>query len=120
YKLQKHIAKALKAQLQAIQMALERYNTAAATMSPPRSPLSWDQVVEYAFLADFDLLRDCQQDVSERPWARPAARLAMDRYFKMERAREEIRRLNIEIKRVITHMQDKEAFLAAKEKEVTQ
>ncbi|KAG6838459.1 hypothetical protein C0991_011529 [Blastosporella zonata] len=42
----------------------------------------------------------------------------MDRYFKMERAREEIQRLNIEIKRVVTHMRDEEAFLLRKEREV--
>ncbi|KAG6895254.1 hypothetical protein C0992_002338 [Termitomyces sp. T32_za158] len=115
YKLRKHIGKALKARSQAIRSALKRYNKAAALLSPPRPPLAWDQVVEYAFLADFDLLRDCRQDVRERPWARPAARLAMDRYFKMERAREEIQRLNIEIKRVVTHMRDEEAFLLSKE-----
>ncbi|KAG6887198.1 hypothetical protein C0992_000143 [Termitomyces sp. T32_za158] len=115
YKLRKHIGQALKARSQAIRSALDHYNTAAALLSPPRPPLAWDQVVEYAFLADFDLLRDCRQDVRERPWARPAARLAMDQYFKIERAREEIQRLNIEIKRVVTHMRDEEAFLSAKE-----
>jgi len=118
YKLRKHIGKALKARSQAIRSALERYNAAAALMLPPRPPLSWDQVVEYAFLADFDLLRDCREDVRERVWAKPAARLAMDQYFKIERAREEIQRLNVEIKRMITHMRDEEAFLSAKEQEV--
>ncbi|KAG6848526.1 hypothetical protein H0H93_016281 [Arthromyces matolae] len=118
YKLRKHIGKALKSRSQAIRTSLERYNAAAAKMSPRRETLSWDQVVEYAFLADFDLLRDCRQDISERPWARPSARLAMDQYFKIQRAEEEIQRLNIEIKRVITHMQDEEAFLSAKAIEV--
>ncbi|KAG6824531.1 hypothetical protein H0H92_006579, partial [Tricholoma furcatifolium] len=99
YKLRKHIGKALKARSQAIRSALDRYNDAAALMSPPRASLSWNEIVEYAFLADFDLLRDTRQDVSERPWARPSARLAMDQYFKIERAHEEIYRLNIEIRR---------------------
>ncbi|KAG6894196.1 hypothetical protein C0992_007135 [Termitomyces sp. T32_za158] len=36
----------------------------------------------------------------------------------MERAHEEIQRLNIEIKRVVTHMQDEEAFLSTKEMEI--
>ncbi|KAG6806224.1 hypothetical protein H0H92_012178 [Tricholoma furcatifolium] len=88
-------------------------------MSPPRAPLSWNEIVEYAFLADFDLLRDTRQDVKERAWARPSARLAMDQYFKIERAREEIYRLNIEIRRVVTHMRDEEAFLLAKERDIT-
>ncbi|KAG6906459.1 hypothetical protein DXG01_013831 [Tephrocybe rancida] len=120
YKLRKHIGKALKVRSQAIRSTLERYNTAAALMSPLRPSLSWDQVVEYADLADFDLLCDCRQDVCERVWARPAARHAMDQYCKTEHAREEIHRLDIEIKRVITHMRDKEVFLLAKEQEVAQ
>jgi len=74
-----------------------------------------DSVVEYAFLADFDLLRDTRQDIRLRPWAKPAARLAMDAFFKMERAREEIKRLNVEIPHVITHMRDEGRFLWRKE-----
>lgn len=41
----------------------------------------------------------------------------MDQYFKLERAREEIQRLNIEIPRVVTYMQDEREFLAGKEAE---
>ncbi|KAF6742544.1 hypothetical protein DFP72DRAFT_830402 [Ephemerocybe angulata] len=115
YKLRKHIAKALQARSKAIRAALDRYNTAAAALTPPRPSLTWDQVVEYAFLADFDLLRDTRQDIRDRPWARPLNRALMDKYFKIQRAGEEIERLNIEIKRVVTHIQDEENFLAARE-----
>ncbi|KAJ6605731.1 hypothetical protein B0H10DRAFT_1820435, partial [Mycena sp. CBHHK59/15] len=102
----------------AIKAALVRYNTAAAALPEPRPPLSWEAVVEYTFLADFDLLRDSNRvDPSQRPWALPAARLAMDNYFKICRAVEEIKRLNIEIRRVITHIRDEEAFLRQKEVE---
>ncbi|KAG6821969.1 hypothetical protein H0H92_015871, partial [Tricholoma furcatifolium] len=62
YKLRKHIGKALKARSQAIRSALDRYNDAATLMSPPRASLSWNEIIEYAFLADFDLLRDTRQD----------------------------------------------------------
>ncbi|KAJ7821992.1 hypothetical protein B0H14DRAFT_3471049 [Mycena olivaceomarginata] len=62
YKMRKHIAKALQARSKA-------------------------QVVEYAFLADFDILRDTRAEIQSRPWTRPAYRLAMDRYFKILRAR---------------------------------
>jgi hypothetical protein len=41
----------------------------------------------------------------------------MDRFFKVDRAREEIRRLNLEIPRVITHIFDEEEFLLEKEAE---
>ena len=42
----------------------------------------------------------------------------MDRYFKIERAKEKIERLNVEIHRLVTYMEDEDAFLIAKEKEV--
>ena len=66
-------------------------------MNPPHHELHWDEVVKYAFLSEFDLLRDSQQDVSRRPWATPAARLTINWYFKKCRAVEEIQRLNIKI-----------------------
>lgn len=76
--------------------------------------------MEYAFLSDFDLLRDTRINVTERPWANPTSRMLMDRYFKLERAREEIQRLNIEIPRVITYMRDEHEYLARKEREIKQ
>ncbi|KII92210.1 hypothetical protein PLICRDRAFT_104028 [Plicaturopsis crispa FD-325 SS-3] len=102
----------------AIRTALDRYNTAAASLSPPRRMLEWKEVVEYAFLADFDLLRDARQDISQRPWATPAGRLAMDMHFKMHRAEEEIQRLNVEIRRVATYLRDEDSYLRACEAQV--
>jgi hypothetical protein len=80
-------------------------------MLPPRPQLTWDQIVDYSFLADFDLLRDSREDIRKRPWAQPANRILMDEYFKIERAHEEVIRLNIEIKRIVTHIQDEENHL---------
>ncbi|KAG1842318.1 hypothetical protein C8R48DRAFT_679067 [Suillus tomentosus] len=82
-------------------------------MHPPRKTLKWDEVVEYAFLADFDLLRDTRADVSQRPWASPVACRAMDLYFKMCRAREEIQWLNVEVRRLVTYIRDEEKYLRA-------
>jgi hypothetical protein len=115
YKMRKHIGNALKSRSQAIRSALDKYNAAARTLNPPRAELSWDTVVEYVFLADFDLLSDTREDIQERRWATPAARQLMDQYFKMERAREEITRLNVEIPRLATFIRDEEAFLLAYE-----
>ncbi|RDB20084.1 hypothetical protein Hypma_012873 [Hypsizygus marmoreus] len=115
YKLRKHIGNALKARSQAVRTALEKYNAAAKALSPPRAELSWDMVVEYAFLADFDLLSDTREDVRERPWATPAARILMDQYFNIQRAHEEIKCLNIEIPRLVTYIRDEEAFLKDRE-----
>ncbi|KAJ7439623.1 hypothetical protein B0H11DRAFT_1751794 [Mycena galericulata] len=111
YKLRRHIAKALQARSQAIRTALKSYNAAAAALQPPGRSLKWDQVVEYAFLADFDLLRNEGEVTTIRAWATPAARLLLDSYFKIERAGEEINRCNVEITRVITYIRDERDFL---------
>ena len=118
YKLRKHIAKALQTRSAAIKVALERYNKCAVAMRPSRPTLKWEQVIEYAFLADFDLLRDTREDISQRPWAHPTARFALDTYFKMCRAQEEIQRLDVEICRVITYIRDEERFLRACEEKL--
>lgn len=88
-------------------------------MKLARPPLTWDQVINYAFLADFDVLRDCREDISKRPWANPASRALMDDYFKVIRAQEEITRLNVEIQRVITYLHDEERFLRLREQELS-
>ncbi|KAG2126322.1 hypothetical protein DEU56DRAFT_872938 [Suillus clintonianus] len=97
YKMRKHIAKALQTRSMAIRNALDRYNAAV-------------EVVEYAFLADFDLLRDSRSDVSQRQWATPAARQATDLYFKHCRAKEEITRLNVEV-RCLAYIHDEDHYL---------
>ncbi|KAI6143575.1 hypothetical protein BKA82DRAFT_4331131 [Pisolithus tinctorius] len=104
YKLRKHIGKALQTRSAAIRAALSQYNAAAKSSA---------EVVEYAFLADFDLLRDTRKDISTRPWASPTARLAINMYFKLCRAEEEVVRLNVEIRRVVTYLIDEDRYLRA-------
>ncbi|KAG1785400.1 uncharacterized protein HD556DRAFT_1435129 [Suillus plorans] len=111
YKMQKHISKALQVQSAAIRTALNRYNLTARALSSPHPALKWEDVVEYAFLADFELLRDARKDISQRLWATPSGRHAMDLYFKMCHAREEIKCLNVEIRHVATYLQDERHYL---------
>ncbi|KAJ7166567.1 hypothetical protein C8R43DRAFT_946113 [Mycena crocata] len=111
YKLRKHIAKALQARSKAVKAAITRYNDAAEAHIPQRPTLSWEQVVEYAFLSDFDLLRLGREDIRQELWATPGGRAAMDQHFKIERSDEEIMRLDVEIRRFVTLMVDEEAFL---------
>jgi hypothetical protein len=59
-----------------------------------------------AELADFDLLRDTTGDIRSRPWTKPQYREAMVLHFRIKRAKEEIHRLNIEIRRQATYMRD--------------
>ncbi|KAJ6470196.1 hypothetical protein C8R47DRAFT_988867 [Mycena vitilis] len=115
YKMRKHFAKALQARSRTIKTAIEQYNTAAGALEEPREPLSWEEVVEYTFLSDFDLLRLSRHDIRSEGWAQPGGREAMDQYFKLLRADEEIERLNIEIRRLITYMRDEEVFLLRQE-----
>ena len=118
--MRKHISKALQSHLPAIQSALERYNSAARLLHTPRCQLDWKEVVEYVFLADFDLLCDAHQDISNHPWATPARQLAMDLYFKIAQAHEEITRLNIEICHVTTYIHDEDHFLQYSETKALQ
>ncbi|KIK17375.1 hypothetical protein PISMIDRAFT_15196 [Pisolithus microcarpus 441] len=96
YKLHKHIGKALQTRSAAIRAALTQYNTAAKALGC--RTLEFDEVIKYAFLSDFDLLRDMRQDISTRLWASPAARLAINTHFKLCQAEEEVIRLNVEIR----------------------
>ncbi|KAG1763541.1 hypothetical protein EDD22DRAFT_979344 [Suillus occidentalis] len=93
YKLRKHIGRALQARSAAIRTGLDHYNTAARALSPPRPSLSWDE------------------DVSQHAWATPTGCLAMDTYFKMQRAQEEVNQLNIEVKRMVTYLRDEDSYL---------
>ena len=106
YKLRDKIGKALKARAGAIRRALDAYNSAAAQLNPPRESLTWAKLMDATTLADFDLLRDSRQDIRQLPWTQPAHREAMNLYFGIKRAKEEILRLNIEIRRLVTFMID--------------
>ncbi|KAJ7075400.1 hypothetical protein B0H15DRAFT_791917 [Mycena belliarum] len=102
---------ALQVRSRAIKAAIEQYNAAAVALTVPRERLTWEEVVDYTFLSDFDLLRLARTDIVSEGWAQPAGREAMDQYFKLLRADEEIRRLNVEIPRFVTYMRDEERFL---------
>ncbi|KAI6006787.1 hypothetical protein EDD15DRAFT_2136677, partial [Pisolithus albus] len=51
--------------------------------------------------------------ISQRPWASPAAHTAMDQYFKVCRAEEEIECLNVEIHRIATYLCDEDHYMKA-------
>ena len=99
---------------------LDQYNAAASTMHLPCLNLSWDDVVKYAFLADFDLLHESHQDICDHPWTKPAYHIVIDQFFKIECAHEEIQHLNIEIPHVITYIQDEDMFFQLKEDKIRQ
>ncbi|KAF9070769.1 hypothetical protein BDP27DRAFT_1168128, partial [Rhodocollybia butyracea] len=52
------------------------------------------------------------------PWAQPAGRLALDQYYKLLRAPEEIARLNKEIRSLVTYIHEETAYIRLKADEV--
>ncbi|EKM49186.1 uncharacterized protein PHACADRAFT_107267, partial [Phanerochaete carnosa HHB-10118-sp] len=110
YKMRTHLAKSLQVRCKTIRRALDQYNTAAAAMNPPRPALDWDKISHYSFLEEFTLLQDTRNDICERAWAKPVIRESIKSYRRLNRAKEEITRLNCEVVRVHTAIQD-EAIL---------
>lgn len=73
-----------------------------------RPQLNIEMILQYVSLGEFDLLRSSQHDTTTIPWMRPTERELAVRYFKLQRAEEEITRLNVEIKRMFAYMQREE------------
>ncbi|KAJ7018507.1 hypothetical protein C8F04DRAFT_1277648 [Mycena alexandri] len=106
YNLRKKISKALKTRSEAIRRALTTYNEAAAMLNPPRECLTFAEVLQTTTITEFDILRDTRQDIRLQPWTQPARREAMVLHFGIKRVREEIRRLNVEVTRLLTFLID--------------
>lgn len=83
-----------------------------------RPQLTWEEVLDYTFLSDFELLRDARRDVRSEPWAQPAGRLALDQYHKLIGSEVEIIRLNKEIHSLVTYMHEETAYISLKVEEV--
>ncbi|KAG2108917.1 uncharacterized protein F5147DRAFT_576440, partial [Suillus discolor] len=102
------ISKALQRRSDAIQNAINHYNTQAAALVPPRLTLAWKDIVEYSFLGEFDLLWHSRTDIHDNDWTAPAHREATMKYFKLQCAHEEIQRLNVEVRHLRTAIHDEE------------
>ncbi|CAE6533540.1 unnamed protein product, partial [Rhizoctonia solani] len=116
YKARVQMSKAIKRREKAVNTALDRYNAAAQAVNPPRPTISFDELSEYAYLANFDFLKYSEHGTLEAEWSRPANRRCVELWQRIQRAEEEIVRLNVEITRVLTHIRDEEAFLLAQYK----
>lgn len=118
--MRKHIGQSLKNRSKSIQNAITNYNEAAAALHPPRRKISWDQIIDFSYLLEFNILRDTQEDVRERKWATPQNRLLMSQFFKFIRAEEELARVHVEVKRLLTYMVDEERVVCGKAAEVSE
>ncbi|KAJ3816761.1 hypothetical protein F5880DRAFT_1626459 [Lentinula raphanica] len=113
YKMRTQIAHALQKWSKAICHAVATYNAAALNLDPPRPTVDWSKVSHYSFLDQFDLLADTRYSVLEKPWAKPVIRELMMQVRRVSRAREEIARLNIELRRLHTSIVDEEKHFVA-------
>jgi hypothetical protein len=80
----------------------------------------FSDVVSYAMLADFELLKHSRGDILNKPWVKPANRLIATKFFKIQRAWEEIERLNVETQWLHTWLEDEDAHLFRIASEVTE
>lgn len=111
YKQRKAIGKAIKTQSKALDTALRKYNTLAASFTPPRQQLTMKTVQEFGHLSEFELLREsCREDVTQKAWAqegnREGNREMTQCQLRLARAREEIVRLDVEVQRTLAFMAD--------------
>ncbi|KAG2337857.1 hypothetical protein BDR05DRAFT_894546, partial [Suillus weaverae] len=102
YKLCQQLGKALQHHSDAICDAINRYNTQAAALNPPHSKISWKDIADYGFVAEFDLLS---------AWSKPGHQEATIKFFKLCRARKEITRLNVEVCRLCTAIHNEECHM---------
>ncbi|KAG9077568.1 hypothetical protein FRC06_008838 [Ceratobasidium sp. 370] len=109
YKMRMHIMQAINNHSAALKSALKRYNDAASKVG--LQAISWETLTSISMLADFDLLRGSRTGILEEEWARPSNRRAAEEYQYIMRAKEEILRLNIEVRRVHTAISDEQQML---------
>lgn len=108
-----HIAKSLQTRCKTIRRAVTTYNNAAATLSPPLPPLDWTRVSQYGFLEEFSLLQGTRNDIRDKPWATPVVRETIKLRRRLARAKEEIERLNVEVRRLHTAIRDESRLFKA-------
>ena len=109
YKLRRQISKALAWRSDAIRTALKNYNELAPLQDPPRPKIEYTDIASYVWLGEFELLKNSRHDILQKKWAAPVNREVMDKYFKLQCARVEIKRLNVEIPRLQAWVDDEDA-----------
>ena len=66
--------------------------------SPLQPVLQYSEVLSYATLGDFDLLKHSRHDILARPWLNTMHHQMAVKYFKFLRAHKEINWLNVEVR----------------------
>jgi hypothetical protein len=68
-------------------------------------------VALYAWLGEFDLLKHSHHHILEKPWASKGNREVANNFFKIQRAHEEVQRLNVEVTRLSAWVDHEDAHL---------
>ncbi len=89
---------------------LEKYNSLAAAMDPPKPRLSWDDVTSLEFVSDIVILWG-HDDVCQKPWAKPHLHDTTWAWYKLQQAREEIETVRLKAHQVWASTKHKEAHL---------
>ncbi|KAF8331052.1 uncharacterized protein EI90DRAFT_2857953, partial [Cantharellus anzutake] len=110
YKARQQIASLVAKQGKTLHTTLEKYNTLAASMNPPKLRLTWEDVTSLDFISDIVILHGCG-DICDKPWAQLLFRNAMQAWFKLQQAHEEIEIIAIEATRIWTSINEEEAHL---------
>ncbi|KAG1737377.1 hypothetical protein EDB19DRAFT_1637003 [Suillus lakei] len=100
YKLHVHIGKAIKTRSKAIQSVLAEYNELTSSVQPPAPHLKWNDIVNYGFISEFELLKlsySQHPEILSKPWTVPGHREVAAKYFKILHTQEEIIHLNVEV-----------------------
>ncbi|EUC55579.1 hypothetical protein RSOL_123660, partial [Rhizoctonia solani AG-3 Rhs1AP] len=106
YNLRELIAKSLATRSNALKAAVEEYNNIARCSTPPREEISTRKVMDLTKVADFRLLWECREEILTQKWTIPAIREATTHALRVDRAREEIMRVQVEVRRLETWMRD--------------
>ncbi|KAL1741024.1 hypothetical protein HDZ31DRAFT_85086 [Schizophyllum fasciatum] len=109
YKLRKHISHNLSKRSETIRNTLTKYNELAPKQDPPRPRIEYSDVVLYAFLGEFELLKYSRHAILERPWSTPTNRQMADKHHKVKRAGEEVLRSTIEARRLRRWVDEEDA-----------
>ncbi|KAF8586863.1 hypothetical protein K439DRAFT_1290317, partial [Ramaria rubella] len=111
YKMRKHIGEAITQPSMAVWAAVERYNALTPLQTPLCPILEYSVIAAYSWLGEFDLLKESQYEVLDRPWAIPAHHEMVTKYYKIIRAHKELLRLNIESCCLYTWTLDEDAYM---------
>jgi hypothetical protein len=100
------ISKSLSVRSKLLKSAVVKYNTLARSANPPRLELTTRDVMEMTKAADFRLLCESRHDILAQKWARPEIREATNHALRVDHAREELIRIQVEARRLQTWMRD--------------